>query len=200
VIKIGEIQNRLAGVAKIVPAAKHTVIVRAVLSSGKTVEKSITVTPVQGTLKAAQTTKEVTLYKTTPHTGSDVGLSLTAPAGANIGAVVIDKDSYAKLGFKDGQGLQLVQCGANTWTIACDDYKLPEMKENKGKFVPLKGSYSLKIQVWAAGTYLADASGNPINEAGQLISVTGGKIVPLKSAAGKAATKPVTVTVKANMK
>ena len=88
-----------------------------------------------------------------------------------------------------------MQSGANKWTIAFDDYKLPEMKDKNGKAVPLKGNYSLKIQVWAAGTYQADTFGEPILD-------SKGRIQPIYTAAKKpvAKTKPVTVTVKVKLK
>ena len=86
-----------------------------------------------------------------------------------------------------------MQSGANTWTVAYKDYALPQMKPgvNKGK---LRSSYTLKLQVWAEGTYVTDASGKPLLE--------GGKIVPLKNGAKKPAakTKPTIVTVKVNLK
>ena len=178
-----------------VKMAAQTVRPVITLENGQVVTPALKLTPVFTASKKTQSASAVTLHKSTPYTGAALDLDIATPAGAKLGAVAIDPAGYAKLGFKDGKGLQLVQSGANTWVIAFDDYTLPEMKpDKKGKAVSLKSGYSLKIQLWAEGTYVTDAFGNPAKDAK-------GNIIPLYNTAKKpkAITKPTVVTVKVNI-
>ena len=167
------------------------------LSDGQVIKPKIKLTPVFSAPKAKSSAKAVTLLTLTPEVGANVNLSLTAPKGASVGAVVVDPASYAALGFVSGKGLEVKQSGEGAYTIYFEGCNPPQMKPDKnGNPVKLKSSYNLKLQVWAAGTYLTDPAGKPLIDAD-------GKVTPLNNGAAtvpKAMTKPVIVSVKVNVK
>jgi len=154
------------------------------------------------------------MYKATPYTGANVGMNITTPAGAKLGAVAIDQASVNKLNLgREAAGsfpkdvFELVQCGENTWTLRFKDGAIPvQLKASgKDKGKPVKNAngsykaaanktYSVKIELWAEGTYVKNADGSP--------KLEDGKIVPLYNGAKKpsAKTKPTPVTVKVNLK
>ena len=156
------------------------------LSDGQIVTTKIKLTPVFTAPKVKSNAKAVTLYAATPEVGSNVQISLTSPSFASLGMVVVDPANYAALGFEPGRGLEIKRSGEGVYTIVFEGCNPPQMKPDKyGNPVKLKSSYNLKLQVWAAGTYLAGSDGTPLHNG---------------AANPKAMTKPVIVSVKVNVK
>ena len=137
------------------------------MASGEEVSSAervpISFTPVQGKGKAKQSTKAMTLYKLAGLTGESVDLALTAPTGANLGDVCINAGSVKLLrdqtGVKGTEAFELVRNGANTWTLKFKN-GVPKAFTSGGKATKLKGSYTIKLDLWAKGTY-DDSSGKP---------------------------------------
>ncbi len=172
-------------------------------------DRPIAITPVQGGIKASQSTKAVTLYKGAPKSGARVSLVLTAPAGAQLGVVrIADSTSNLKLGFKgqsaggapaaNGTGFELVRSGSDDWSIQFAGGKLPEIYDKNGKAGKLKANYTLKLEIWAIGTYQLEADGaTPKCD-------PSGRPLPLGTTNSKgkftATTKPITVSVNVTVK
>ena len=166
-----------------VPGVKYSVKVTATLANEDVFEKTIIITPVQGTGKAAQSLKNLTLYKLTPYTGEEITLTLTKPSGAEIGDVVINENSIAALKLKEGD-FKLERSGENTWVLKLDG----EPIGSNGK---TKTSCTVKLDIWMKGTY-EPKSGTDGRFKAPLYAEINGKQVQ-KS-------KPVTVSVKVSVK
>lgn len=148
----------------------------------KVKDKAILITPVQTMGKAYQNKREITLYKTTPFTGETIGLDLITP-GVKLGTVWISEESRKALKF-DAGGFRLEQSGENEWVIYFEGDKAPTLPNKKnGKPAELKANYTIKLELWAEGTYRLDSDGKPIS-----------------LASGKAKSKPAIVRVKINIK
>jgi len=185
-----------------VKMAKQVIYPEITLKSGKVVKPKLTLTPAFAAGRKHQSANAATLYRHAPHHGANLSLDILTPKDAKLGFVEIDPVSYNNLGFADGKGLELIPAGHKTWTIAFKNYEAPVMKklDSKGNPVALKPNYTLKIHLWAVGTYLTEADGvTPKRDA-----VTG-RIIPLHNDAAKAKdrkniTKPTVVNVKVNVK
>ena len=143
-----------------------------------TMTKAISIAPKQTAGKKVQSRSSITLYKAQPLQGETVSLNLKAPV--SLGAVQIQQASLNKMKFDTG-GFELVRNGENDWTIIFKDGKAPTKLNKKNKDV-LKSSYTLKLELWAEGTYIDDS----------------GKAAPIKD--GKKASKPTVVKVKVYIK
>ena len=191
---------------QVVPNVAQKVYVHITLKDGQTLPgKLVTIKPAQTVGKAAQSKKAVTLYKLTPQSGETVGLGLKTPANVKLGGarlnqarlngfklVTGDKAIGTKItGTADRtDGFRLVQNGAGSWTVYFKEPIAPKALDKNNKVVKLKKSYTLKLELWAEGTYRLDASGKPV--ALQAYDAKKGKWVD-KS-------KPTYVNVKVNIK
>ncbi|MCL1896099.1 MAG: Ig domain-containing protein [Clostridiales bacterium] len=146
--------------------------------------------PVQGKGKATQSRKSVTLYKSTPMYGSGpIKLDLKKPANAKLGAVSVNQASVKGMKFSEG-GYRLERNGSNDYSICFDGGRAPVVTNKKtGKLGKLKSSYTLKLDLWADGTYTLDGNGQPV-------------ALGYYNASGKwvAKSKPTTVKVKVVIK
>ncbi|MCL1895504.1 MAG: Ig domain-containing protein [Clostridiales bacterium] len=152
-------------------------------------DKPIAITPAQGKGKATQSLKAVTLYKPTPqYGGGPVRLNLTKPANVKLGVVSVNQASVKAMKLSDG-GFRLEQNGSNDYTIYFADGRAPAVYGATGKLGKLKASYTLKIDLWAEGTYKLNSVGQPV-------------ALGYYNANGKwvAKSKPTTVKVKVNIK
>ena len=190
------------------------------LENGYVFSPTLKLTPVFSKSKAKQSAKSVTIYKGTPQTGADVGLSITTPKGAELGAVAVNQASVDKLnlgravpGGYAKDVFEVTRRGEGAYTLRLTDKTKPPVQlvasgTQKGTPVMSNGapkyaaskSYTVQIELWAKGTYLTDPAGNPVDKNGALVSVSGGKLVPLKNANGAVKTKPTLVTVKVSLK
>ena len=159
-------------------------------------DKPVTITPIQGKGKAVLSKKAVTLNRWTPLTGDSLELGLKTPANVKLGAVALNEASLKalKLRVNDGtyamasDGFRLVQKGANEYTIYFLNSVAPRPPDNSAGMVELKPSYTVKLEVWAEGTYRLDATGRPaalegVNAKGQTVK-----------------SKPMMVNVRINIK
>ena len=162
------------------PGAKFSLGVDVTLANGQSMSlaKPITVTTVQSAAKVSQSVKEITLYKKAPKDGGEVRMSLTSPANTKIGLAQLNAASVA-----GGDYFQLVRNGDDSWTVKFRDDIDPAS-------VSMKGSYTVKIELWVDGTYdTMQSSGKPIPLG---ITDANGKFTA-KSA-------PIIVSVKVNVK
>jgi hypothetical protein len=167
----------------VVPGVKYALGVTAGLSNGQSLQlaKPVSITPAQPAGKGSQSKKAVTLYTGALKDGAEIRLGLSAPAGARLSYAQINAASVKKNDF-----FELVRNGENSWTVRFKAGFDPAAQVNgKGKST-LKASYTVKLELWADGTYNGlDANGKPI---------------ALTNAKGKAKTKPVTVKLKIDLK
>lgn len=168
---------RLDGSNMPTPGMKYSVKAEIKLVNGDTLMRDISITPSQTVGKAYQSTKEVTLYKATPLAGAQIDLDLLTPVNAVLGNAIISKQSMNT--FKTGQGFILERSGEKSWVIKFED--------TINGAIPAKGtpkaSYSLKLELWADGTYVEGVDG-----------------VPTPLIDGKKQSKPTVITVKVNVK
>ena len=175
---------------KIVPGVKQNLWVVISLKSGgelrSPANKPLAFTPSQTAAKATQSLKAVTLYKSTPQYGSEgVLLGLTTPANVRIGEVVINQASVNSMKLSDG-GFRLEQNSANTYSIYFAGGRAPGVLGKDGRLAALKSAYTLKLDLWAEGTYTLNSAGQPL---------------PLTDpATGKAMSKPTTISIKVMIK
>jgi hypothetical protein len=131
----------------------------------------------------------VNLYKAHPELTSEaIEFKLTAPANATLGKARISEASLKACKFSEGK-FALRQIGVDTYAVRFYSNSVPMTVDKKGKQAKLKSSYTLKIELWAEGTYDYSYDGSPIalgyyNAKGKLV----------------AKTKPTIVTVKVNVK
>ena len=149
----------------VVPGVKQNLWAKITLRSGREIRsaanKPISFTPAQGKGKASQSLKAVTLYKSTPQYGSDaVRLSLTAPANVKSGVVVVNEASLKALKLTEG-GFRLEQNSAKDYSIYFSSGRAPAALDKTGRLTKLKTSYTIKLDLWAEGTYTLDGAGNP---------------------------------------
>ena len=176
---------------EVVPGVEQRLIAEIVLRNGMRFEKNIKIKPTQTLGKAKLTKKSVTLYPLTPLTGETLGIYLTTPANVNLAKVQINEKNMKDMKLIDADtknpidaGFRIEQRGANEWVIyfkVNDNNKAP-LALNKEKPVKLKSSYTLKIELWADGTYYQSSG------------------LPLKDNKGIEKSKPTTVNVKVNIK
>ena len=180
---------------QVVPGVKHSVDVEVTLENGQTLPLwNITVKPKNSAGKAWQSKKAVTLNRWTPRTGESVGLRLRAPTGVKLGAVRINQACLNGFNLTtDGEaanksdGFRLAKNGENEWTIYFADETAP-IPAGKTYASSLKSSYTLKLELWAEGTYKLGPDGKPV-------------ALEYKAANGKITkSKPVMVKVKVNIK
>jgi hypothetical protein len=182
----------------VVPGVAQKLTVEAKLKNGQTLFSDITVTPAQ-TGRAFQSKKAITLNKFTPLTGEEVRLGLSAPANVKLGHVQIEQKSLAACKFTSG-GFRVVQSGAENCTIYFDGGQAPQVIHPVTLNNNLKGSYTIKLELWAEGTYrLVDPlTGNPttdkLNGRAEPLGFTdaNNKFIP-KS-------KPMTISIRVNIK
>ena len=170
---------------EVVPGVQQTLkaVVTLTNSDGTISDIKVKVKPVQGKGKATQSLKAVTLYKSTPMQGSDtIRLDLTKPANAKLGVVSVNQASLKAMRFPEG-GFCLEQNGLNHYSIRFEDGRAPAVFDKTGMLGKFKKSYTLKLDIWAEGTY--KWSGD------RPVALDGG---------GKAMTKPTTVKIKVNIK
>jgi len=180
---------------QVVPGVQYKLNARVTLKNGFSFEKALTLKPIQTKSKAVQTVKAVTLHTRTPLTGQTVGVDLKTPANVKLGAVRLNEPALKKLKLVDADtnlandGFKLEKNGANNWTVYFNAAKAPKALDKKGNAVKLGKSYTLKIELWADGTYEFDGNGKPV-----ALGVTDSK--------GKfnAKSKPTIINVKVNIK
>jgi len=168
----------------VVPGTTTKLSVRIELENGQTLnswttagkDSPITIKPAQTTGKTWRSKSAVTLYKANPLTGEAIGLKLTTPANVQLGKVEINAASVKA--FRD-EGFELKRSGENDWILYYKKGTIPELVNGK----KLGSSYTVKLELWAVGTYGLDSSG---------------KAVALQ--AGKAKSKPAMVSIKVNIK
>ncbi|MCL2110870.1 MAG: hypothetical protein FWH32_01175 [Clostridiales bacterium] len=160
-------------------------------------DRPLSITPVQTIGRAWQSARAVTLYKDAPFGGAPIGFDLTTPANVSLGAVRIQPTSVRN--FQDG-GFELLQNGPNDWTLGFKDGKVPVLVDRNGNptmtratnsrpsiRTPLKSSYTVKIELWAEGTYRLADDGK-------------GTLVPVGIGSGRNVTKPRVVNVRVNIR
>ena len=167
---------------KPVPGVKYPVNVRITLLNDTAADRTIYITPTQSAAKGQANRNAVTLYKATPHTGEAVALKLTGTAGIKLGEPCINAASV-----KNNDHFDLVRAGETTFNIKFKEGFDP--MATKGGRSAYKSSYTIKLELWAAGTYQEDSSGKPA-------------ALGYYDAKGKwvAKTKPTLVKVKVNLK
>jgi len=178
----------------IVPGAKQSLSAASTLVNGETLnsweiaakEQLLAITPAQTVGRATQSTKEITLYRAMPYAGQAIGLNLITPAGVQLGEARLHEASIAALKFAEG-GFELVRSGQNNWFIRFADGALPTFRDARGNPVPLRASYTIKLELWAEGTYKLQDDGE-------------GNLAPVALESGKAKSKPTMVNVKINIK
>ena len=174
-------------------------VVRETITSNKT----ITVKPMQTMARAALSRNAVTLYRLTPHTGESVTFGLTTPANVKLGAVQLDQAALTKLGLTDGtnpsDGFRLVQNGQNSYTVCFIDGKAP-IPRGKASSAALKPGYTLRVELWAEGTYVLIDPSTGLETTAKTIGAP--EALVMKNKAGKvvARSKPTTVNVKVNIR
>jgi len=189
-----------------VPGVKRSLSVRITLLNGTVLEswdsagkdKPLSITPAQTKSGATQSKKSVTLYKSAPHLGETITLSLSDPANVKIANTGIDKKSIDALKFvnKYGKnefgepldlpgGLELVRDSQNSWLLRFEDGILPTAANPKKG---MKSSYTVKLELWADGTCILVSEPNK------------NKTVPVALSLGKTASKPTIIKIKVNIK
>jgi hypothetical protein len=158
---------------------------------GKNKDKPVKVKPIQGKGKATQTKKAVTLYRASPLYGESLGIDLTAPANAKIGAVSIDPESLKP--FATDDGFRLERKGEKEFTVHFAKDAVPVDKN--GKQASSGSSYDIRLQIWAEGTYryLTDSYGNLVLDAS-------GNRIPAALENGKAKSNPTPITIRVNLR
>jgi len=119
--------------------------------------KPILIKPVQTAAKGLQDRKNITLYKGIPKPGEELQLGLMSNAGVNIGYAELANSKYLPVEQLFGTargGFEVIQNGEDRWNIRFARGDLPRAKgTNPDK---LKASYTVKLNIWPAGTYLTD--------------------------------------------
>ena len=197
----------------IVPGIKQVLSVEITLRNGKKLtswslkadgtisDKPVSITPTQGTLKLEKDSTTATLNTFLPYSGSDFKLRVKAPANAKIGFISFagaasTQKANEKLGFPDG-GFEIIRKGESDWTICFKDGELPTVSGIDP--AKLKASYTVKLELWPEGSYMADSYGNLVDENGTPLEA-GARPKPLTDLNGSAKSKPVLVSVKVNIK
>lgn len=183
----------MAAHGEVVPGIKQNLSLTIKLQNGQTLnswdsgkDKPMAVNPAQTVSKAFQSKKEVALYRATPLTGEAITLNLTTPAGVLLGEVRINQSSVSAMNFATG-GFKLERSGEDTWTILFNDGKAPTVTNpNTGASIALKPSYTLKLELWANGTYQQNPDGSFKD--------------CLRDSKGNPKSKPTLVSVKVNIK
>jgi len=127
------------------------------------------ITPAQTISRAWMSANNVTLRAAMPHRGDDIRLNLTTPANVKLGQVSIQQSSLDNLRFIDENGtlipnaLVIEQNGADSWTIRFRDGEVPwgTVSSNGRTETELRNNYSIRLELWAEGTYVLDGAGNP---------------------------------------
>lgn len=156
----------------IVPGLARKLNVAVTLANNEkpAIPKQITITPSQTKSKATQSVKEIVLYEAMQNKAEPVTLNLTTPANVKLGAVKMAGGKAATatksamtanqvLGFSSGgfEVFQTGQNGLNEWRIGFHNDELPIPAKGN-----LKASYTVKLELWAEGTYRLDANNEPI--------------------------------------
>jgi len=162
---------------QVVPNEAQKVYVHVTLKDGHTLPgKLVTITPAQTVCKAALSKNAVTLYKADPLRGETGSIELSTPANVKLGAVRLHEGTLKGHKLVHGantvgddpdsglttDGFRIAQNGAGHWSLHFADAIAPKTLDNKGKVTHLKGSYTVKLELWAEGTYRLDASGKPV--------------------------------------
>ena len=182
---------------QVVPGVTYNLRIKLTLTNGQELyswtqsDKPVKLTPVQLQGKVSSNKKSVTLNKSLPFTGDSIEILLPATSknpNLKLGMVCIQQASLKSLGLTtDGitqnDGFEMVRSGENTWTIHFKDGLVPQTKLIKGKQAKLKSSYTIKLEVWAEGTYM-NIDGIPV----------------ALTSDGVAKTKPALISVKVNIK
>jgi len=179
----GKTFNILAARQGVQPGVAQKITVKVTLENGISQNRALTIKPAQTAGKAALSKKTVTLYKAMPQSGDKIGIRLTKPANAQVGAVRLEQKSLNALKLtKDGaaasNGFRIARSGAGNWTVYFADEFAPMPKGKIAK--NLKASYTIKLEIWTVGTYVADTNGD--------------FVAPQKNA------KPTYVNLKVNLK
>jgi len=148
---------------------------------------------------------DTTLYVGQPMQGAKMTTldinKAAAPLKANVGAVQIQAASVKA--FENG-GFRLERNGENEYSVYFVDDDRPYLvdKNNKrtvvkktGAYTPLKANYTIKVELWAEGTYQLNPDGTA------KLDPKTGKVMPYYSANGKTATtKPLVLNQKVNIR
>jgi hypothetical protein len=162
------------------PGVKYNYIQALIaFENGDSRTETLAITPSQTVGKAFQNKKEVTLYKGTPLAGEQITLNLTTPAGVKLGDVILNQKSVDALKLGSG-GFKLERNGENSWVVKFDG--APPMPLTG----PAKPSYTVKLELWAEGTYEPNPDGSFKD--------------CLKDSNGNAKSKPTLVSLKVNVK
>ena len=153
------------------PGVPKEVTAKVTLKNGIELSKDkFIIKPAQTVGKAVLSKAAATLYKGASFTGDTIGIKLTTPANAKIGAVRLDPKSLTDLKFMtvEGEvanGFRIEQSGTDNWTVYFDADGYPPVPATLGSSTAkdLKASYTVKLEVWAVGTYVADSKGNFIS-------------------------------------
>ena len=140
-------------------------------------DKPLTVRPVQAKAKGWRSRSAVTLYTAVPASGERIGLALTSPAGVTLSEVGIAAASLKPFAADDG--FRLERSGEGEWTIFFAKNRVPALA-GRGS---LKSSYTVRVELWAEGTYALDGAGRPV----ALVE-------------GKARSRPTVVSVRVNVR
>ncbi|MCL2111624.1 MAG: YDG domain-containing protein [Clostridiales bacterium] len=185
-------------------------------SRGRNTDRTISVNPVQAIQKPSA--RAVTLYRAQPLHGDSFQAQVGVPANASFGVAVIDQNSlnnirfgkavveggtingYEKYGSNPARhgGLVLDRVGETGWTLSFEDGAAPARILDRnfavnGRTSALKASYTVRVELWAKGTYKLDESGNAVINAN-------GKVEPLRDIKGKARSVPTVYNVRVNLR
>ncbi|MCL2111970.1 MAG: hypothetical protein FWH32_06980 [Clostridiales bacterium] len=187
-------------------------------------DRTISVNPRHAVGKA--TSRTVTLYRRQPLQGAGFEAAIRTPANVALGVAIIDQNSLnnirfakpvisgtsvtgsVKYGGEPGLhgGLVLERNGSDGFVMYFEDGIAPSgVFNSKGTLANLKANYTVRVELWAAGTYalardehgtlLRDAKGNTMPMIGG-----NGKVEPLRDERGKARSKATVYNVRVNIR
>ena len=149
---------------------------------------NIRISPRQSISRALVGKKAVTLYRQMPKVAEDIPLDLASATLGDVRIAPSSYDAFAKR-FTGGGNFEVIRNGHKSWLVRFEDGLVPSIVNKNGKPSHLKSSYTLRLELWAEGTYryVYDEQGRPAP-------------APLVDGQGKSRTRPRLVNVRVNVR
>jgi hypothetical protein len=191
----------------VVPGFAYKPLVAVELENGQgpLYTKAISIKPVQTAVKGWASKKEVTLYQTMPNVGEEISFDINNPAFARfgengMGEVTVQSASVKALklvgsGEQTQNAFEMRRNGQDIWSL----HYTEDTPAAVAKTGALKLFYTIKLEVWAEGTYRREPEGKDYD--GDDIYGEAAVALCAYNRTGKASakSKPVIVTMKVNL-
>ena len=153
--------------------------------------RALVITPTTTVARGNRSPASLTLYTSTPAVGEALNLSLSG-TGVTLGEARLEQKRLDSFKFKDSlegkeavDGFELVRSGRDAWLVGFEGGRVPVvLNKQQTAEMALKKSYTLRVEVWADGTYVLEDE----------------KPVALRDDSGRARTKPRMLNVRVNVR